>query len=303
MLIGARFVAAAAVAFLASVTSYAQSVPDCAALDAATTTRALQVAARNMGNDSSPPTVDRETLLPGTCYWQLFVLLPHQRGHSILYVSPDHHFISPVLWDLTVDFDKEDANLETQLREEADTDHPPIHGPESAPVTIVLFSDFQCPYCAAFSRIVEQYQGDNPGKLRLVFRNNPLPMHKWARDAARAGICVARENPEAFWKFQDFMFAKQKETTADNFGEEIKEFLQSVPVVSNEKYLECMATPYPGMRLEKDIEEANAYRIHSTPTLFINGRRYGGFANAAEFAAAVDAGIHSETAKQTEKAK
>jgi protein-disulfide isomerase len=224
------------------------------------------------------------------------VTLPHNRGHEVLYLSPDHHFVSPVLWDLTTDFDKEDAETNDQLRTEAEVDHPPISGPEGAPVTVVVFSDLQCPYCAAFSRMVEQYQKDNPGKLRLVFRNNPLPMHKWAKDAARAGICVARQDSDVFWQFQDFLFAKQKETTSDNLDEHIKEFLQAVTGVSSNKYQECMASPYPQTRLNRDIDEASTYKIHSTPTLFINGRRHAGFGSVEEFAAVVDASVHGETA-------
>lgn len=297
-LVGPRCIAMVGVMLFGSVMVCAQAAPDCPALDAAVRSRALQVAAHTMGSEPVLPVIEHEALLPGTCYWQLFVTLPHKKGHGVLYVSPDHRFVSPALWDLNADFEKEDAKVDAQLRGEADADHPPIRGPETAPVTVVVFSDFQCPYCAAFARMVGQYQKDNPGKVRLIFRNSPLPMHKWAKAAAHTGICLARQSPDAFWQFHDFLFSKQKETTADNLGELINEFLQTVPQVHSDKYLECMATPYPETRLDKDLEEVNAYHIHSTPTLFINGRRHGGFGSAEEFAAAVDANIHAETTKQ-----
>ncbi|MGA7574574.1 MAG: thioredoxin domain-containing protein [Terriglobales bacterium] len=293
-----RWIAIVGVLLFSSLITYGETGLDCAPLDTAVRARVLQVAARSMGSDPVLPVIDSEELLAGTCYWQFFVTLPHKKGHSVLYLSPDHHFVSPALWDLNSDFQKEDAKADTQLRSEAEADHPPIRGPETAPVTVVLFSDFQCPYCAAFAQMVGQYQKDNPGKMRLIFRNNPLPMHKWAKVAARTGICVARQSPDAFWKFQDFLFSKQKETTAENLGERVNDFLQTAPEVRSDKYLECMATPYPETRLDRDLEEASAYRIHSTPTLFINGRRHGGFASAEDFAAVVAANIHTKTAKQ-----
>ena len=301
--LGRRWVAVAAAVlfsamFFSSIMLHAQAPANCAPVEAAVKSRALEVAARSIGTEPVLPRIDREEVLPGTCYWQLFVTLPHNRGHAVLYVSPDRHFVSPALCDLTADFEKEDAKLDAQLRTEAAADRPPVSGPETAPLTVVLFSDFECPFCAAFSRTVEQYQKDNPGKLRLIFRNSPLPVHKWAKAAARAGICVAQQSPDAFWQFQDFLFPRQKEITVDNLADLVKQFLPTVPEVHREPYFECMATTYPENRLDLDLAEMRAYRIHSTPTLFINGRRYGGFANAEEFAAAVNANIQAGTAIQ-----
>jgi protein-disulfide isomerase len=307
VLSGERWIAAVAVLFgalgLGSMMVHAQVATNCAPLDAAVRSRVLEVAARSMGTEPILPEIDHEELLPASCYWQLFVTLPHSRHHAVLYVSPDHRFVSPALWDLTADLDKEDAKVDAQLRTEAESDHPPMMGPGTAPVTLVLFSDLQCPYCANFSRMLEQYQKDNPGKIRVIFRNNPLPMHRWAKAAARSGICIAKQSPDAFWRFQDFVFARQKETTPDNLGDVVKEFLQTAPEVHGDQYTECMSTPYSETRLDRDLEEGSAYHIHSTPTLFINGRRYRGFANGEAFAAAVSANLHVETARQQGEGK
>jgi protein-disulfide isomerase len=286
----------ASVLFCATMT-YGQPM-NCAALDAAAKSRVLQVAARSMGTDPVQPVIDSEALLPGTCYWQFFVSLPNNRGHGVLYVSPDLHFVSPALWDMNVDYEKEDAKIAAQLQKEADADNPPVRGPKSARATVVVFLDFQCPFCAGFAHFVAEYQKQNPGKTRLIVRNNPLPMHKWAGAAARAGICVAQQSPGLFWQFEDFLFAKQKEIASDNLGEHVQGFLHGVPEARIDSYLECMATPYPEDRLEKDMQEARIYQVHSTPTVFINGRRYRGFANMGEFAAAVEANNHAEAAVQ-----
>jgi protein-disulfide isomerase len=302
-LIGRRWIVLAALALVTSISGYAEDAPGCPALDTAFKTRVLQVAARNMGTEPVLPRIDREALVPGTCYWQLFVTLPHKKGEAILYVSPDRRFASTALWDMETDFDKEDAKVAAGLLAESEADHPPVQGSENAPATVVLFSDLQCPFCARFSQMLGQYQKDNPGKVRVIFRNNPLPMHKWAKPAALAGICIAQQSTDAFWRFQNLVFSKQKETTAENFGEQVSGFLKATPEVQSDKYIACMASPYPETRLEKDLGEGESYHIHSTPTVFINGRKYGGFANAEEFAAAVDANIHSETAKREKEKK
>jgi protein-disulfide isomerase len=288
---------AIALTLFSSVFLLAQAPGKCAPLDADTRSRALRAAARSMGAEQAFPEIDHEALLPDTCYWQLFVNLPHDR-HAVLFVSPDHRFVSPALWDMSADPDKEDAKVDAQLRSGALADQVPFSGPERAPVTLVLFSDLECPYCANFSRMLEQYERENPGKLRVIYRNSPLPMHPWAKEAARSGICVAQQSSEAFWRFQSFLFARQKETSADNLGVMIDRFLQTMPDAQRAKYTECMATPYPDARLQQDLAEVNAFHIHSTPTMFINGRRYRGFPNEEAFAAAVNANTHAEVAKQ-----
>ena len=76
---------------------HAQTPQNCPALDADVRSRALKAAARTMNTEPVLPTIDREALLPDTCYWQLFVSLPRGRSQGALYVSPDHLFVYPAM--------------------------------------------------------------------------------------------------------------------------------------------------------------------------------------------------------------
>src|SRR6266852_544415 len=90
----------------------------------------------------------------------------------------------------------------------------PSRGPATAPVTIVEFSDLQCPHCKEASPTVEKLLSENPN-IYFIFQNFPLPMHNWAQKGAAYADCVARASHEAFWKFISSVSAAQAEITAE----------------------------------------------------------------------------------------
>jgi protein-disulfide isomerase len=261
---------------------------ECGAMDAAVESQVLHIAARVLRIDPALPKLDQQKIVPGTCYRQLFFSVPDSSRHAVLYLSPDRKFLSPAIWDITLDPEVTDARLGEELLEKARSDAAPSRGPASAPVTVVVFADFQCPFCAAFTRIYESYAKDNPGKVRMIFRNAPLSMHVWAKPAAEAGICVGKQNQAAFWQFHDLMFSRQKTMGGGSVESEIGGAVHDLAGVNHDEYAKCMASSYPKDRLKQDVELASTYGVHSTPTVFINGRRHGGFRDIAEFVAAVD---------------
>jgi len=91
----------------------------------------------------------------------------------------------------------------------------PARGPADAPITIVEFSDFQCPYCARAAGTVAQVLAANPD-VRLVYAHLPLDGHAWARPAALAATCAARQNDNAFWALHDLYFREQRALTPAN---------------------------------------------------------------------------------------
>jgi protein-disulfide isomerase len=277
---------------------YAQTEPGCVRLSPSAQMQILAIAARKFSTEPNLPAINHEAIVKGSCYLQLFLDLPNSRSHVSVFVTPDRRYISPVLWDIAEDIVNEDVKLTQELKVYDEEDHPPVIGLTDSPVTVVAFSDFQCPYCATFSQILNQYMKDHPGKLRVVFRNSPLPNHKWSKDAALAGICIAKQDTNVFWKFQDFMFSKQKEINQADLETQIKSFIQATPGLQPEKYQECITSPYPEIRLNRDLDEARAYGIHSTPTLFINGHRHGGFANVEDFSAIVESSTNAGAAKK-----
>src|SRR5690606_35645394 len=85
----------------------------------------------------------------------------------------------------------------------------PALGPETAKVTIVEFSDFQCPYCAKASEIIHEVKKKYGNKIRVVFKQYPLPFHKDAKKAANAALCANEQSTDKFWKLHDIMFKDQ----------------------------------------------------------------------------------------------
>ena len=187
-----------------------------------------------------------------------------------------------------------------QLVHQAEEDHAPVRGPNVAPVTIVVFSDLQCPYCSAFSEMVERYRKANPDRVRLVFRNLPLSVHDWAMPAARTGVCIYQQSVSAFWRFHDILLSRQKTITGANLATTITEFLANTPELRGEDYSRCMDSTLPQNRLDQDLAEAMSFRLDATPTIFINGRKYTGFRDDAAFALAINLATPSEapTVKQ-----
>jgi hypothetical protein len=106
----------------------------------------------------------------------------------------------------------------------------------------------------------------------LVFRNSPLSTHEWVVSAAQAGICVSRQNAAAFWKFHDFLFERQNTVTKDNLDSVVREFLVGAEGISADAYLQCAASSYPKLQLERELADSRALNIHATPTFSSTAR-------------------------------
>jgi protein-disulfide isomerase len=153
------------------------------------------------------------------------------------------------------------------------TDLQPSMGTPGAPVVVVLFSDFECPYCkeeakALRSNLLATY----PKEVRLYFKDMPLEqIHPWAMAAAIAGRCIFKQNPAAFWDYHDWIYEAQSDVTAENLKSRIMEFVKGREI--DPLQLErCMDTKATRPEIEKSIAEAKAVGVAGTPTLFVNGR-------------------------------
>lgn len=291
---------AVAIGLLCSNFVGAQKLSDCAPLDSAVKSRVVHFVARKLGTDPLLPALDEEKLVPGTCYRQLVFSVQDSKRHWTVYLSPDLRFLSAGLWDISVDVTTTDNRVAAQLLQEATTDKPPALGSSSAPVTLVEFSDFQCPYCARLSKMIELYRKENPDKVRVIFRHFPLPIHGWATPAARAGSCIAKQSEAAFWQFHDLLFSQQKTITAESLSTMIENFLREAPQLKKVEFHQCVGALSPENVVDRDLAEARNYHVVSTPTVFINGRQYGMFRNDAAFAAAIDAATPPAASKALE---
>ena len=198
-------------------------------------------------------------------------------------VSADgRYFISGEVTDLTVD------PLEAVMKK-IDLTNRPFRGPADAKVTIVEFSDFQCPFCSRGYQILEeQVMKEYEGKVRLFFKHLPLKsIHPWAEGAAIGTECAADQNGEAFWKMYHAVFKGQRELNQDNLKAKLVEFAKGAGL-DEEKFTQCYDTKATQPRIETDLAEAAAVGANSTPTFFINGRRLEGAQPLENFKAIID---------------
>lgn len=142
----------------------------------------------------------------------------------------------------------------------------PVIGPENAPVTIVIYDDFECPYCAREAGPLKSLLKKYPEQVRLVFKNFPLAMHKHARIAAIAGL--AAQNQGMFWPLHDLTFANYQQL---NLGK-ITELAGSLGLNMG-RFEKDMKDKSLSNRINADIKEGKKIGVRGTPTLFINGRR------------------------------
>jgi protein-disulfide isomerase len=152
----------------------------------------------------------------------------------------------------------------------------PAKGPAKATVTIVEFSDMQCPHCQKAAATIDQLLAQEPD-AHFVFQNFPLPMHSWAEKAADYVDCVGRAPNEAVWKFIQKTFDDQANITDANADEKLKA-IATASGANAEEITACAAKPDTKARVEASVALGRSVGVNATPTLFINGRNFPGSA-------------------------
>ncbi|MEO8185282.1 MAG: thioredoxin domain-containing protein [Deltaproteobacteria bacterium] len=149
----------------------------------------------------------------------------------------------------------------------------PSFGPEDAKVTIVEFSDFQCPYCARAADVVHKIKERYADKVRFVFRQFPLPMHPDAHLAAEASLAAQRQGK--FWEFHDLLFANQQALSREALEGYARQLKLNVSDVQR-----ALDGQTEKAAVDADVSLGEGVQVNGTPTLFINGKRV---ANPTEF--------------------
>jgi protein-disulfide isomerase len=222
-------------------------------------------AALKVPPDVAVELVDVETI-PGSCQQRLLfeALEPNRIRELMIYLSADGRFLSHDLGDISGSWSPNAGTV-------ADAGGAPARGSAVAPVTIVEFSDFQCPFCRSAAKTLEQIVQSNPN-VRVVFRNFPLPMHPWALAAARAASC-SRRTPEAFWKLHDYYFDHQRELTLDNIADKTRTFLTSLDGMDMAAFDRCVASEESLQQIRADMRTGIKRGISGTPSVFVNDRQ------------------------------
>jgi protein-disulfide isomerase len=150
----------------------------------------------------------------------------------------------------------------------------PARGAASAPVVVLLFSDFQCPYCARVEPILKGVREQFPKDVQVVFKHNPLPIHAQAPLAHEAAIEAGRQGK--FWEMHDLLFANQQRLRRDDLVAHARQLGLDVPA-----FTRAVDAHTHRPVVERDMAEARALGVTGTPAVFINGRRLMGVPSPA----------------------
>ena len=147
----------------------------------------------------------------------------------------------------------------------------PAKGPADASVTLVEFSDFECPHCRALWEAMKAVEARYP-QVRIVYKDFPLTnIHPWAQTAALGGRCAFDQSPAAFWKMQDSLFENQDLLTPENIWDKLVEFATGEGL-NTDAFKACLSSPEAAKAVDSSHSEGVALGVNSTPTVYINGR-------------------------------
>ena len=166
-------------------------------------------------------------------------------------------------------------------RQKIATANSPAQGPASAPIELVEFSDFQCPFCYRAHPTVKQVLSTYGNKIRFVYRNYPLPNHPNARPAAEAAQCANEQGQ--FWAYHDRLFADQTK-----LGDADLKASAAALGLDAGKFNACVDSHKYKDRIDADVQAGNEAGVNGTPAFFINGRMLSGAQPYDEFKRLID---------------
>ena len=157
----------------------------------------------------------------------------------------------------------------------------PSKGPADASITIIEFSDFQCPYCKRAGPIIEEVLGKYPRDVRIVYRHLPLANHSRARPAAEASVCA--DGQGKFWQYHDTLFENNRKLGDDDLLSYATEIGLNI-----DKFKQCLTSTETRSKVQADLEAAQNAGISGTPAFVVNGVLISGAKPASEFIAIID---------------
>jgi protein-disulfide isomerase len=208
--------------------------------------------------------------LPGFSRVVVHASLGDRRLERTYYIASDgQRILSGNIWNVN-----QSPFMET-------LEHLPMNGPAfgaSAPsVTIVIFDDFECPYCRKLAGTVrDNLPKKYPNEVQVVFADFPLEaIHKWARAAAEAAHCLGDSDSQAFWQFHDWIFEHQGEIDPANLKSKVLAYAKDKNLDVT-KIGACIDSHATAGVVEKNEQIGKLLQVQETPTLFVNGRMLAG---------------------------
>jgi len=169
----------------------------------------------------------------------------------------------------------------------------PVRGAEAAPITLVEYADYECPYCQQIQPAVQRLEAEYKGKLLFAFKDMPLPMHANAQKAAEASRCAEQQG--RYWQFHDQLFERKR---LDSAG--LKNLAQELGL-DTAAFEKCLENSDKAEVVRKDGSEAQSLGIQGTPTFFVNGRYITGAASYEQLRAVVEEELAARTPRGTQQ--
>jgi protein-disulfide isomerase len=164
----------------------------------------------------------------------------------------------------------------------------PFKGGASAKVTIVEYSDFQCPFCSrGYATIENEVLKTYGDKVKFYYKNFPLAFHKWAEAGAIGVECAKDQKPDAYWKLYAALFEQQQQITPENIKEKSLAALEGTGI-DKKKWEECYDGKKTADRVKAQMAEGQSVGVSGTPGFIINGRLVSGAQPFATFKAIID---------------
>ena len=209
----------------------------------------------------------KETTIDGLLETTIDLTIEENKQTVKFYVSKDGKFLfRGEMSDMTKDPLAENR-AKIQMKDA------PAMGEPKAAVTIVEYSDFECPVCRSLHDALRGMLTNYAGKVYLIFKDFPLDeIHPWARTAAIAGRCSYQQDPKAFWKIYDLIYDNQEIISAANAWTKMQDYAGRSGVDAD-SFKSCMASAEAGAAVNASRENGQQLEVNSTPTVFVNGRR------------------------------
>jgi protein-disulfide isomerase len=221
-----------------------------------------------------------------------------QTQDATIYLSKDGELMFPTVIPLEED-NTEPTDVETEPTEEevveVDVTGQPFIGNEDAKVTIVEFSDFQCPYCEKGYTTMKEVLANYPEDVKIVFINFPLSFHEYAQKAAEAGECAFAQGK--FEEYHDMLFENQDALTLDD----LKKYAVDLGL-DTEAFNTCLDSDEMASKVEDDMAYGSELGISGTPAFFINGQKITGARPYADFETAIEEALAGDEEVVAEEA-
>ena len=145
----------------------------------------------------------------------------------------------------------------------------PSRGNPEAEVTIVEYSDFQCPFCRAVNPLIEKLQREHEGRIRVVYKHYPLKIHDWAMDASILAECARKQKSEVFWDLHDYYYESAKDISRENILSLTQERVKDQGIAMD-AFNKCYLEQEPAEDIQADIDEGKSVGVRGTPAFLIN---------------------------------